>query len=35
VPNHRELKAGTCAAIFRQACEFVPEAELRPYFFAD
>jgi predicted RNA binding protein YcfA (HicA-like mRNA interferase family) len=35
VPNHRELDRGTLHAIFRQACRFIPEASLRPKFFAD
>jgi predicted RNA binding protein YcfA (HicA-like mRNA interferase family) len=34
VPVHRELASGTLRAIFRQACRFVPEDELRPYFYA-
>lgn len=33
VPLHRELAAGTLRAIFRQACKFVPESELRSYFY--
>ena len=33
VPLHRELAPGTLRAIFRQACKFVPESELRPYFY--
>jgi len=35
VPLHRQMKAGTLRAIFRQASEYVPAAELRPYFFSD
>ena len=35
VPLHRELAAGTVRAIFRQACRFVPEDDLRPFFFMD
>ncbi|KAM3116536.1 type II toxin-antitoxin system HicA family toxin [Phormidesmis sp. 146-33] len=34
IPNHRELDAGTCKAIFRQASQYVPEAELYPYFYS-
>ena len=34
VPLHRELAPGTLRAIFRQACRFVPDDELRPLFFA-
>lgn len=33
VPHHRELAPGTVRAIYRQACRFVPEEELRPRFF--
>jgi predicted RNA binding protein YcfA (HicA-like mRNA interferase family) len=33
VPLHRELAPGTVRAIFRQACRFVPEADLLPYFY--
>ena len=33
VPLHKELASGTLRAIFRQACRFVPEEELRPLFF--
>jgi predicted RNA binding protein YcfA (HicA-like mRNA interferase family) len=35
VPAHRELRMGTCRAIYRQACAFVDEALLKPHFFAD
>jgi len=35
LPLHREIARGTLAAIFRQACRFVREEELRPYFFID
>jgi predicted RNA binding protein YcfA (HicA-like mRNA interferase family) len=35
VPTHRELAPGTLRAIFRQACRFVPEEDLRPLFFRD
>ena len=34
LPHHRELAPGTLRAIFRQACRFVPEEKLRPFFFA-
>ena len=33
VPIHKELAAGTLRAIYRQACRFIPEADLRPWFF--
>lgn len=35
VPNHDEIDRGTLDAIYRQACRFVPEPELRAKFFAD
>jgi len=35
VPRHRELDAGTAAAIFRQGSRFIAEDELRPEFFTD
>jgi predicted RNA binding protein YcfA (HicA-like mRNA interferase family) len=33
VPAHRELDTGTLRAILRQASRFVPENDLRPYFY--
>jgi len=33
VPAHSELDAGTLRAIIRQATRFVPEQDLRPYFY--
>jgi predicted RNA binding protein YcfA (HicA-like mRNA interferase family) len=33
VPLNRHLAAGTLRAIYRQACRFIPEEELRPHFF--
>lgn len=33
IPLHRSLADGTLRAIVRQACRFVPEAELRRWFF--
>ncbi|GMU84186.1 MAG: hypothetical protein AMXMBFR47_40560 [Planctomycetota bacterium] len=35
IPLHRELRTGTLLAIYRQACEYVPEADLRPHFFTE
>ena len=35
VPAHTELDSGTCRAIMRQASRFIPESDLRPYFYAD
>ena len=33
VPNHKEIDRGTLNAIFRQACRFIAESELRQKFF--
>ena len=33
VPAHAELDTGTLRAIIRQASRFIPESELRPYFY--
>ena len=33
VPVHRAPRIGTVRAIYRQACRFIPEEELRPRFF--
>ncbi|PZO41852.1 MAG: type II toxin-antitoxin system HicA family toxin [Leptolyngbya sp.] len=33
VPNHRQLDTGTCRAIYRQACRYIPESELFAYFY--
>lgn len=35
VPNHREIDRGTLHAIFRQACRFIEEGELRRKFYSD
>ena len=35
IPSHRELAPGTLRSIFRQACRFVAEEELHPFFFPD
>ena len=35
VPLHRDLAPGTLRAIFRQACRFVPEQDLRSSFFLE
>ena len=34
IPLHDELAAGTLRAIYNQACKYVPEADLRPWFFS-
>ncbi|MBV8525003.1 MAG: type II toxin-antitoxin system HicA family toxin [Acetobacteraceae bacterium] len=33
VPLHKRIRPGTLHALFRQACRFLPEADLRPWFF--
>ena len=35
VPLHPQMDKGTLRAIFRQACAYIPENDLRPFFFAD
>lgn len=35
IPLHTELDVGTLRAIIRQAARYIPENELRPYFYAD
>jgi predicted RNA binding protein YcfA (HicA-like mRNA interferase family) len=35
VPLHHELDIGTLKAIIRQASRYIPEAELRRYFYSD
>ena len=35
IPNHREIDRGTLQAVFRQACRFISERELRRVFFTD
>ncbi len=35
VPVHKEIASGTLRAIYRQAARYVPEEELRPFFFTD
>jgi predicted RNA binding protein YcfA (HicA-like mRNA interferase family) len=32
-PLHKELDKGTLRAIFRQALRYIPEGELKPYFY--
>lgn len=33
LPLHKELDTGTIQAIFRQAAKFIPESELREWFY--
>ena len=35
VPLHRKMSVGTIHAIYRQACRFIPEEDLRKDFFSD
>jgi len=35
LPRQDPLARGTLRAIFRQACRYVAESELRPHFFTD
>ena len=35
VPVHKKLDLGTIQAIYRQAARFIPEAELRPWFYSE
>jgi predicted RNA binding protein YcfA (HicA-like mRNA interferase family) len=35
VPMHKTLAAGTLRAIFRQALRYIPEADLKPWFFSE
>jgi len=34
VPMHKQLAPGTVRAIFRQASRYIPEQDLRPWFFS-
>jgi len=34
VPMHRKMSIGTIHAIYRQACRFIPEEDLREDFFS-
>ncbi|RIK78946.1 type II toxin-antitoxin system HicA family toxin [candidate division KSB1 bacterium] len=33
IPNHPQLDTGTCRAIYRQAVRYIPENDLRPFFY--
>jgi predicted RNA binding protein YcfA (HicA-like mRNA interferase family) len=35
VPLHKKLPAGTLHAIYRQALRYLPEQDLKPWFFSD
>jgi len=32
---HRQMDTGTTHGIFKQACKFIPEAELRKHFYSE
>ena len=34
VPNHKQLDRGTIISIFKQACRYIPESELREHFYS-
>ncbi|MEL6441082.1 MAG: type II toxin-antitoxin system HicA family toxin [Cyanobacteria bacterium J06621_8] len=33
IPNHRQLDTGTCRAIYKQACRYIPESDLFRHFY--
>ncbi len=35
IPMHREIDAGSLAAIFRQASRYIPPEQLRPHFYTE
>ncbi len=35
VPLHKTLAAGTLHAIYKQACRYIPETDLKPWFFTE
>ena len=35
IPNHSEIDKGTVKAIYNQAKKFIPEEELKRYFYTD
>ncbi|MCX7737306.1 MAG: type II toxin-antitoxin system HicA family toxin [Candidatus Kapabacteria bacterium] len=35
IPNHNELDKGTIKAIIRQASKYIPESELKKYFYSE
>jgi predicted RNA binding protein YcfA (HicA-like mRNA interferase family) len=35
LPLHRDLDLGTIRAVYRQATRFIPESDLRPWFYGD
>ncbi|MCL4547658.1 MAG: type II toxin-antitoxin system HicA family toxin [Bacteroidetes bacterium] len=35
IPNHKEIDRGTLKAILRQSSKYIPESELRKYFYTE
>ena len=35
LPLHKTLAVGTLHAIYQQACRYIPEPDLKPWFFTD
>jgi len=35
ISKHKELKTGAVVGIFRQATRYIPEDDLRPYFYSE
>lgn len=35
IPLHKKLASGTLHAIFRQALRYIPEVDLKPWFFSE
>lgn len=35
IPLHKQLDTGTLHAIYRQAMRYIPESDLRPWFFSE
>jgi predicted RNA binding protein YcfA (HicA-like mRNA interferase family) len=35
VPLHKKLRPGMLHALFRQACRYIPEADLKSWFFTE
>jgi predicted RNA binding protein YcfA (HicA-like mRNA interferase family) len=35
VPIHKNIVPGTLHAVFRQACRYIPEADLKTWFFTE
>ena len=35
ISSHKEMKTGTIVGIFKQATRYIPESELRKYFYTD